>query len=81
MLERKYTFEFFEKAFEIIQEADPELIYLYSGSLAMANKEEKALEYLSKAIEKGYNNLERIKNDEAFQTLHNHPNWKKIFNI
>jgi hypothetical protein len=47
----------------------------------MANKEEKALEYLSKAIEKGYNNLERIKNDEAFQTLHNHPNWKKIFNI
>lgn len=73
------SIDFFEKAFEIMEKADPELIYLYSGSLALANKEEKALEYLSKIIEMGYNNLERIKNDEAFQTLQNHPNWEKIF--
>ncbi|MGM0641904.1 MAG: GNAT family N-acetyltransferase [Thermotogota bacterium] len=73
------SIDYFEKAFDIMQEVDPELIYLYSGSLALSGKKEKALEYLSKAIEKGYNNLERIKNDEVFKTLHNHSNWKKIF--
>ena len=73
--------EFFEKAFEIMEELDPELLYLYAGSLALSGQKEKALEYLSKAIEKDYNNLERIKNDEVFKNLHTHPNWKKIFNI
>lgn len=72
--------EFFEKAFEIMDELDPELLYLYAGSLSLSGQNEKALEYLSKSIEKGYNNLERIKNDKVFEILHTHSKWEKMIN-
>jgi len=52
--------------------------YSYACVLASQNKIEEALEYLQKAINNGFSNWDKIKNEPDFQSLKDNPRFKKL---
>jgi tetratricopeptide (TPR) repeat protein len=52
--------------------------YSYACVLASLGQDEKALEYLQKAIEKGFSDWEKVKSEEDFEHLRNNPLFQKL---
>jgi len=73
--------EFFEKAFELMEDVEAENLYFCSCSFALAENPIKTVEYLKKAIQNGFNDFDRIKNEEAFKIIGNSLDLENILRI
>ena len=68
---------FYEKSFAIGSVSD----WVYWGAAcdaALTGETEKALKYLSEAIERGYDDLENIRGSKYLVNLHGTPGWEAI---
>ena len=66
--------QFYEKAFEI-KEAGSSFYYNAARAWALAGEKTLAFKNLRKAVDKDWNNLERMKNDADLQSLHGEKEW------
>ena len=72
---------FFEKAFSLMEDVEAENLYFCSCSFALAENPLKTIEYLKKAIQNGFNDFDRIKNEEAFKIIGNSLDLDNILRI
>jgi deoxyribose-phosphate aldolase len=71
-------------AAKLLQEAvakgadDVDTLYNTACALALSGDNEKAFQFLEKAIQAGYKNPTHLKYDVDFNSLHDDPRWQKI---
>jgi RimJ/RimL family protein N-acetyltransferase len=69
---------FFEKAFGLMNDVEPENLYFCSCALALSGNCEKACDYLNLAIEKGFGDKDKIENEKAFECLKKDIRWDTL---
>lgn len=69
---------YFIRVYELIDPINPEAHYLQADWSATQGKVDEALKSLNKAIELGFNDLERIKNNPSFSNLKKKPEYETI---
>ncbi len=67
----------FDQAF-LMSDALDYHYYHAARAKATIGEDEKALDYLYKAVEKGWSNVKRLSSDDAFKNLHTEDRWKKL---
>jgi hypothetical protein len=74
--EKQYvkSVETFKKAFEI-QKKSSNTLYNAACAAALANDKTQAFEWLNLSIEKGWTDIEHLKIDTDFDSLHDAPDW------
>ncbi len=72
------TRQYYERLFAARTENPDYYYYLAASVWGEIKDAEKATQYLLAAAERGWSNLEHIKNDEDFRFLHGTPTWEKI---
>jgi len=60
------------------QPNEPVTAYLFSSYYAKLNQTDKALDYLQKAVNLGYDDIEKIREDGNFATLKSNPGFQKL---
>jgi Tfp pilus assembly protein PilF len=63
---------------ERFQRAKGEIEFSYACVMASSGKTEEALDYLEKAVGKGFSDWERIKSDPDLQVLKDNPRFQKL---
>ncbi len=66
-----------EKAFQL-QEPGPRALYFYACALALAGRPGEALSRLREAVDKGFDDRERLATDPRLESLHDRPEWKEL---
>jgi len=62
----------------LVREDSNPLFFHISRMYALSGQETEALENLQKAIDKGFNDVERIKAEPAFNSLHKNPQFQEL---
>ncbi|MDD2889194.1 MAG: PDZ domain-containing protein [bacterium] len=74
----KESAEIYEKVIQIKGNTDNGTFYDAACSFALAGNKDKAFEYLGKAVDNGYCNLQWMRTDTDLASLHKDPRFKKI---
>ena len=72
------TRQYYERVFAARGENPDYYYYLAASVWAEIENADKATQYLFEAVERGWSNLEHIKNDKDFRFLHGTPTWEAI---
>lgn len=72
------TRQYYESLFATRKENPDYYYYLAASVWGEVKNTEKATQYLLAAAERGWSDLEHVKNDEDFQFLHKTPAWEPI---
>lgn len=67
----------FDKAFEI-NEGNAIQYYNAACSWALANNSKQSIEYLQSAVENGWKDVDALKNDKDFYSIHSSKKWQSI---
>jgi TPR repeat protein len=66
-----------QKAVEA-EPGDPNNFYNLAGMYALAGSPEKAVEYLNRAIDKGYSNFTKLMSDTIFESVRGRPDFQGV---
>ena len=63
-----------------IQPDNPSTYYNIACMYSIQNRVEKSIDFLKRAIEKGYDNWEHIRNDKDLENVRSSPYYKELVN-
>ena len=78
--EYRQAAESYERAFSI-QDGEAEDYYNAAVGWASAGERDRALEYIQKAIENGWKDMERIESEQAFAALRGTKEWENLISL
>jgi RimJ/RimL family protein N-acetyltransferase len=72
------TVQYYEQVFKLRDENEDYYYHLAASAWALLGNKEKAIEYLKRAVDQGWEHIDFTKEQEEFEILHGMPEWDAI---